>query len=84
MAHKITRYTSHNGTKYELKNHTLRVTGKYGYHVGDGYSEPLDIAQYVHEHEEDVRILLWETECEMKGEYDKVIQAEQEYFKRNF
>ena len=27
MAHKITRYTSHDGFKYELKNHTLRVTG---------------------------------------------------------
>ena len=84
MAHKITRYTSDNGTKYELKNHTLRVTGKYGYKVGDGYTYPEDIASYVFDHEEELRILKWEVECEMKGEYDKVISAEAEYFKRNF
>jgi len=67
MAHKIKRYTSDNGTKYELKNHTLRVTGKYGYIVGDDYSEPNDIASYVYEHEEELRILCAEFEDEMKG-----------------
>ena len=66
MAHKIKRYTSHNGTKYELKNHTLRVTGKYGYIVGDDYSNPNDIAQYVDDHEEELRILRSEFEDEMK------------------
>lgn len=66
MAHKIKRYTSHDGTKYELKNHTLRVTGKYGYIVGDDYSNPNDIGQYVEDHEEELRILRSEFEDEMK------------------
>lgn len=57
MAHKLTRYTSDSGAKYEMKNHTLRVTGKYGYIVGDDYSNPNDIACYVDEHEEELRIL---------------------------
>jgi len=83
MAHKIKRYTSDNGTKYELKNHTLRVIGKYGYIVGDGYSEPHDIATYVDDHEEELRILKWEVECEMKGEYDKLISEEKKYYKTN-
>jgi hypothetical protein len=66
MAHKIKRYTSDNGTKYELKNHTLRVTGKYGYIVGDDYSNPNDIASYVYDHEEELRILHSEFEEEVK------------------
>ena len=43
----------------------------------------VDIAHYVHEHEEELRILKWEVECEMKGEYDKVICPIRN-FKRNF
>ena len=56
MKTKIQRYVSENGTRYELKNHTLRVTGKYGYVVSDDCGNE-DIYYYVDQHEEELRCL---------------------------